>query len=57
MYRLTIASLLISSFVSIAEPVYEIEDMLVYDEDFDISDGPGNAACVYVLINLKWTQE
>ena len=39
MYRLTIASLLISSFGSIAEPVYEIEDMPVYDEKFDISEG------------------
>ena len=39
MYRLTIALMSILSFVSIAEPIYQTEDMPVYDEDFDLLDG------------------
>jgi len=39
MYRLTIALLLISSFAIVAEPVYEIEDILGNDEGFDIWEG------------------
>ena len=39
MYRLTIALLLISSLASLAEPVYEIEDILGGDESFDMVEG------------------
>ena len=39
MYRLTFALLLISFFAFAAEPVYEIEDMSIYGEGFELVAG------------------
>lgn len=39
MYRLTFVLLIISSFAIYAESAYEIEDMPIFDEDFDLIVG------------------